>query len=246
MPDGHDADSIFCDLRERISLLDHPPGSLLSENRLAAHYGVTRTPIRRALQRLEYEGLVTVARGIGTVVTPIDMVYLTQVYAFRLKLIDLIGELSSSHVAPADLALLEEQRRAVRSLPVPISSRRLAEAYLRFHEELTRAVGNRPLREVSDRYFHQTSRVWVQLLPELDRDEERASAAAEIDEVLAALRDRDMIRVAQVRRRYFERCLRRMNDRIVGADLEFAATRSEGGDDAPHDRRSTRQRERTK
>ena len=225
MSRGHDAQSIFEEMRERISLLDHPPGSLLSENRLAADYGVSRTPVRRALQRLEFEGLVTVVRGVGTVVTPIDMMYLTQVYALRLKLIDLIGELSPAHVTGADLELLEEQRDAVRALRAPFPTRRLAEAYLRFNEELTRAIGNRPLRETSDRYFHQTSRVWNQLLPELDLEEERHEVAAEIDRVLGALRDGDMACVARVRRSHFERCLRRMNDRIAGADLEVAAAR---------------------
>ena len=230
--DGHDFQTIYDVLRERISLLDYPPGTLLSENRLAAEFGVSRTPIRRVLHRLEFDGLVTVTRGIGTIVTPIDMRYLAQVYALRRKLLDLIGEGSATHVTAADLALLEDILERARSLNGQVAPRTLAELYLRFNEGLTRAIGNRPLREIADRLFHQTSRVWHQLLPELDMGEEADALADEVSGVLDGLRARDMENVARVRRHHFEAMLRRMNRHLVGSELETPAAIPEGGESA--------------
>lgn len=232
MSDGHDFQTIYDALRERISLLDYPPGTLLSENRLAAEFGVSRTPIRRVLHRLEFDGLVTVTRGIGTIVTPVDVRYLAQVYSLRRKLLDLIGEGPAPHVTAADLALLEGILARAESLDPSVSPRTLAELYLRFNEGLTRAIGNRPLREIADRLFHQTSRVWHQLLSELDMGEESGALVSEVQGVLDGLRSRDMEHVARVRRCHFEAMLRRMNRHLVGSELETTTMTREGGESA--------------
>lgn len=44
-------------LRDRICLLQYRPGELLVETELAAEFNVSRTPVRQALQRLDYEAL---------------------------------------------------------------------------------------------------------------------------------------------------------------------------------------------
>ena len=217
---GHE--EIHAEMRERIALLVYPPGTMLSENRLAEEFGVSRTPIRRVLHRLEFEGLISVKHGVGTIVTPIDMVYLKQVYELRFKLIDLIAELSPAHVSAGDLAILEGLLGEARALRAEPDTLALARLYLRFSEELLRAIGNRPLREIADRLFHQTSRVWFQLLPAMDWDEEVDAIVDEIGEVLAALRARDMRRVSETRRRHFEACLQRINRHLSGSGLSLA------------------------
>lgn len=210
---------IYTELRERISLLVYPPGTALSENALAEEFGVSRTPIRKVLQRLEFDGLVTARHGVGTIVEPIDMMYLRQVYALRLKLIDLIAELSSAYGSDEDAEVLEDLVAGVRELRGRRDPRGLARLYLRYNEALTRAIGNEPLREITDRFFYQTSRVWVQLLPEMDWREEVDAIVDEIDGVLAALRAHDMQRVSAIRRDHFVRCLHRINRNLSGADV---------------------------
>jgi DNA-binding GntR family transcriptional regulator len=220
--------AIYTELRERISLLAYPPGTALSENALAQEFGVSRTPIRKVLQRLEFDGLVTVRHGVGTIVEPIDMMYLRQVYALRLKLIDLIADLSSAHVSSEDVETLDELVAGVRELHARRDPRALARLYLRYNEALTRAIGNEPLREITDRLFYQTSRVWLQLLPEMDWREEVDAIVDEIDGVLAALRAQDMRRVSAIRRDHFVRCLHRINRSLSGADAT-AAPAAKGG-----------------
>lgn len=215
--------AIYSELRERISLLYYPPGAMLSENKLAEEFGVSRTPIRRVLHQLEFDGLVVSQHGVGTQVTTIDFMYLKQVYALRLKLIDLIAELSSVHVSEGDLvileSLLEEVEELKRGRREPT---RLARLYLRFNEELSRAIGNKPLRDIADRLFYQTSRVWLQLLPEMDWQEEVAIIEDEIGGVLAALRRRDMQGVSSVRRQHFVACLQRINSHLSGLELTLS------------------------
>ena len=85
---------IYRTLRDRICLLDYPPGTRLSEEELADEFATSRTPIRRVLARLEIEGLVKARHGVGTIVTDIDIEELTQVYHLRMELAVLIGRLS--------------------------------------------------------------------------------------------------------------------------------------------------------
>ena len=53
-------------------------------------------------------------------------------------------------------------------------------------QEVSRSIGNVPLREVSDRLFFQTSRMWLQLLPRMDWAEEVAAFSSEITDLLQA------------------------------------------------------------
>lgn len=220
---------MYAALRRRIALLDHPPGALLSENKLAAEFGVSRTPIRKVLHALEFDGLVEIAPGVGTIVTPLDLRYLKQVYALRLKLIDLIGELPLAVLAEPDAALLDGLRQRTSALRgVEPDPRALAEIYLDFHATLLRVIANRPLREISDRYFVQTSRMWLQLLPEMDWRSEVDTVLEELTDVTQALRDRDAARVADVRRAHFRRVLQRMNAVLAGDDLVGGVLPREG------------------
>src|SRR3546814_8186046 len=64
---------IYHALRDRICLLEYPPGLRLSEEEIAQEFDVSRTPVRRVLARLESEGLVEARHGVGTMVTSVDI-----------------------------------------------------------------------------------------------------------------------------------------------------------------------------
>ncbi|MBC7285646.1 GntR family transcriptional regulator, partial [Hoeflea sp.] len=85
------AQQIYETLRERICLLDYAPGASLRERDLAVEFGVSRTPLRGVLQRLESDGLIRSRHGHGTFVTDIDLESLRDVYFLRMKLAELIG-----------------------------------------------------------------------------------------------------------------------------------------------------------
>ncbi len=212
MTDNRSFKDIYEALRERIALLDYPPGSLLSENRLATEFGISRTPIRKVLQRLEFDGLVSVERGVGTIVAPIDMLYLKQVYELRLKLIDVIGEMDANWVSAEEIRKLRQLHDEVVAMADLGEPRELARAYLRFNEAVTRAIGNQPLKDIADRLFYLTARVWPQALPALDWRREVTIFAEEISACATALEEGDLPGLAATRRRHMIDCIHRIND----------------------------------
>lgn len=67
------AATAYASIRDRIVRLDLAPGSLISENSLGLELGLSRTPVREALKRLEREYLVSILPRRGIVVTEIDL-----------------------------------------------------------------------------------------------------------------------------------------------------------------------------
>lgn len=109
-----DTDTIFETIRKRISTLDYPPGSILREVDLAREFGVSRTPIRQVLQRLELGGLIHPVVGLGSVVAPIDVDSMRHAYDFREQLASMLEhflDLSDRTALKAELAALESRQR---------------------------------------------------------------------------------------------------------------------------------------
>lgn len=66
------ADQIYADLRARIVSLELPPNQGLSRSELSSFYGISQTPLRDALLKLEREGLIAIYPQSRTLVTRID------------------------------------------------------------------------------------------------------------------------------------------------------------------------------
>jgi DNA-binding GntR family transcriptional regulator len=79
----HAAPQVVEYLRDRIIALDLVPGALLSRNDLAAQFGLSQTPVRDALMRLEEEGLVDIFPQHKTVVSRIDIASAAQAQFLR-------------------------------------------------------------------------------------------------------------------------------------------------------------------
>jgi DNA-binding GntR family transcriptional regulator len=80
------APQVFERLREAILSLSLTPGTTLSRTTLATQFGVSSTPIRDALMRLEEEALVEVFPQHATVVSPIDLTLAHQAHFLRRSL----------------------------------------------------------------------------------------------------------------------------------------------------------------
>jgi len=209
--------TIYQEIRDRICLLQYPPGTMLSENKLATEFGVSRTPIRRVLQRLEFEGLVVSKQGVGTLVTIVDLQYLKEVYALRLELAQLAGQLSPIRPTEQKIATLESILEKFEAMRDQYDPTELARLYNRFQAEMLALIGNRPLREISEQLYHQTVRVWLQILPDLDWVEEVNIACREIQEVIGGLKEKDMPAVAQIRSEHMAMLLGRTSRYLGGS-----------------------------
>ena len=86
------------------------PGSMISENQLAEQLGCGRTPVREALQRLQFEGYVEIHPRRGVLVAPIDVVK-------QLELLEVRGPMEKLVVAARGRrAPPTEERAAMRAL----------------------------------------------------------------------------------------------------------------------------------
>src|SRR5947209_17408311 len=98
--DRQAAPQVFERLRGMIISLDLPPGSPLSRAALAAQFGVSSTPIRDALMRLEEEGLVEVFPQYATVVSRVDVRLAQQAHFLRQAVeLEIVRALAISHDA---------------------------------------------------------------------------------------------------------------------------------------------------
>ncbi len=118
------------------------PGERLVESELAERFGVSRTPIREALQRLETQSLLT-RDGRSLVVASLDHNQLAELYAVRAELEGLAAKLAAQHAAKEEIRVLRDMVESDRLLLDQPDA--LARANRRFHRQLHHASHNRYL-----------------------------------------------------------------------------------------------------
>lgn len=202
-------------LKERIILLDLPPGTRLREEHLAAEFGVSRTPIRQVLDHLEYEGLVESVEGAGARVSGLDFKSLRDVWAVRLKIGELVSDFVRLPASEAAVAAVRAVRSDLGRVRETRSVRELGAAYNRFHEAMLSIVDNQALTRIHDLLYVQTARMWMQFLPEMDLDAEIEIMAEEVEQTLEALEGDSARRLAEIRTDHMRRLLARFNDHVT-------------------------------
>lgn len=127
---------VYRELREQIINFDLPPGTTLSRAELTKAFGVSQTPVREALQRLEKEGLVLIYPQSKTVVSKIDVRQLSETQFLRVAV------------------ETEVVRRLAESGKQDIIRR--AQTILDMQKALNGSVDEMPMFTDLDRSFHRT------------------------------------------------------------------------------------------
>lgn len=200
------------ELRQRICLLDYPPGMRLSEVALAEEFGTSRTPMRRVLARLEDEGLVQSVHGVGTLVTDANLRELEQEYRLRLELTELTGRLDP--VIP-DAAFMENLDRLIARAEVMITDgtpQTFTQLDMDAFQALLHLTANEPLKQVLERLYYKTKRIWLTaaIRAELDLTEEFRIFHHELEAIRLALQSQDMRAVAQIQCAHISMSFRRL------------------------------------
>lgn len=203
-------------LRSRICLLDYPPGMRLSEAVIAVEFGVSRTPLRRVLTRLETEGLLASVHGVGTFVTDVDIDELEQVYRLRMELAELLGRLAPVAPGDEDLARLRSLATEAQRLASAPDPRAFAELNMAFFRALMRLTANEPLREVSERLYYRTARIWLKAIPRMDLRDETEVFAREVNDILAAIELGDLEAAGHIRRSHISMSFLRLRRTAQG------------------------------
>ncbi|MCW1950573.1 MAG: GntR family transcriptional regulator [Octadecabacter sp.] len=132
---------------EAIDTGTYKPGSRLVESELAERFGVSRTPIREALQRLETQSLLT-RDGRSLIVASLDHGQLSELYVVRGALEGLAARLAARHSTPEELAVLRDMLDADRKLIDDPEA--MSRANRRFHKQIHLASHNRFLVDQLD------------------------------------------------------------------------------------------------
>lgn len=123
------------------------PGDRLVESELAERFGVSRTPVREALQRLETQSMLA-RDGRSLIVASLDHNQLAELYVVRAELEGLAARLAARHAAPEEVKVLRDMVAADRAhLGDPQA---LSRANRRFHKQIHLASHNRYLVQQLD------------------------------------------------------------------------------------------------
>ncbi|MDO9404031.1 MAG: GntR family transcriptional regulator [Polaromonas sp.] len=151
------ADDVYVQLKRDIADFSLVPGDRFTENELSERLGVSRTPVRQALVRLQQEGYVEVLFRSGWRVLPFDFDQFEQLYDLRMVLETTAAQRLCADGERIDRALLDE---LVAIWLVPVAERstdtlQVAKWDEAFHCALVAAAGNSEMtrvhRDVTDR-----------------------------------------------------------------------------------------------
>jgi len=137
---------------EAIDVGVYKPGDRLVESDLADRFGVSRTPIREALQRLETQSLLE-RDGRSLIVASLDHNQMSELYVVRRELEGLAARLAARHATTEEIAVLRDMVSSDDALvDDPLA---LARANRRFHQQIHLASHNRYLVQQLD-LVHRT------------------------------------------------------------------------------------------
>lgn len=161
-------DVVFNTLRQAILRGDLKPGERLLEIQLANKLGVSRTPIREAIRKLELEGLVIMMPRRGAVVAEITEKNLRDVLEVRRALEELAVKLACEKMREEEI---EELRVAARDFEEALKTGDVtayAEADVKFHDIIYRTTDNARLIQMLNNLHEQMYRYRVEYLKRKD------------------------------------------------------------------------------
>ncbi|MGA7669598.1 MAG: GntR family transcriptional regulator [Nitrolancea sp.] len=190
-------------LRDALLRSKFTVGERLVETQLAEMLGVSRTPVREALSKLEAEGLVEPATTGGVVVRDLES-ELVEIYELRRRLEGYAASLAAQRITEEELAALDAVQREAQSMLDDRSPERRAELNNLFHSLLTEASHSpRLVRLVNDYRDYFLNRDFVTYY---DR-ETGLKQHEQHREIVEALGARDSARCEQLVWDHFERAL---------------------------------------
>jgi len=142
----------------RILRRELEPGERISPAEIATELGVSITPVRDAVNQMAAEGLVTVTPRRGTIVSPISVRDIEELYEIRLMIEPQAAEITAGRASPDDIAHLQALAEQLEAeLPAGVSRVDDLETYLReieidaeLHASVVRAARNRRLDVLYD------------------------------------------------------------------------------------------------
>ena len=182
-------DVVFNTLRQAILKGELAPGERLMEIQLAEKLGVSRTPIREAIRKLELEGLVLMIPRKGAEVARISEKSLRDVLEVRRSLEELAIELACERMTEEELRTLEQAQAAFKKAIEDGHSMAIAETDESYHDLIYQGTGNDKLVQILNNLREQMYRYRLEYIKDRDK---RQILLLEHDHILKALRGRNI------------------------------------------------------
>jgi DNA-binding GntR family transcriptional regulator len=164
----------------------YKPGDRLVESELAERFGVSRTPVREALQRLETQSMLS-RDGRSLIVASLDHNQLAELYAVRTELEGLAARLAARHATEEEMRVLRSMVEEDKAL-LGGDPRSLSRANKRFHKQIHLASHNRFLVQQLDLVHRSMALMATTSFAAEGRD---SVGLAEHDAIVSAIESRD-------------------------------------------------------
>ena len=198
-------------LEQRIVEGELGNGKRLDETELSGFYGVSRTPVREALQRLAESGLAEHLPRRGTFVRSPSLSQLVEMFEVMAELECMAIRLAARRATSNDIDALEKDNETCRAAVAANDTKKYYEVNARLHDRIYQMSGNSFLANEARR-LHDRLRPFRRLqLRVRGRMEE---SMAEHDIILAALRDGDADRAMETMKKHITIVGVRFNDLV--------------------------------
>ena len=178
--------SAYDQLFQAIEAGELKPADRLLETELATRFGVSRTPVREAIRRLEAEGIVTHMPRVGAVVRTLGQQEIVELYEMRIVLEATAATMAAKHAADAEIRTLESLNGEMAEFandPVKV-----AKLNRQFHYCIMQAARNQFLAHSYQALSHALILLGKTTL---ETQERVATVVAQHKDIIAALRASD-------------------------------------------------------
>jgi len=181
-------DVVFNTLRDNILRGELEPGERLMEIHLADKLGVSRTPIREAIRKLELEGLAVMTPRKGAIVASITEEDLRDVLEVRTVLEGLAVELACEKITEEEIIVLKNAMDGFRKEIGSKDPTKIAVKDVAFHDIIYKATGNNRLIQILYNLREQMYRYRLEYIKDKNK---RTRLVNEHMEIVSAIENRD-------------------------------------------------------
>lgn len=203
-------------LKERLINCIYEPGSILNEAQLATDLGLSRTPVREAINRLESEGFVKVLPKKGVYVSDIQLSDVLQIFQTRIEIEPVALRMAAPHL-PTD-ELLHFQKTFTGEITDIQNGFRLDTA---MHLFIIEHCGNRYIIEMMHRLFDDNTKV---VIASKQNQVQIHDARQEHLNIINTLLEKDYEKAESLMRTHIETCRRAALDYFYSLEAYSTAS----------------------
>lgn len=177
------------------------PGERLMEVQLAEKLGVSRTPIREAIRKLELEGLVIMMPRKGAYVADLSLKDITDVLEIRAALEGLASGLAALRITDKEIDQIELNAQQFHKAIEADDFDGIVQADIEFHDNIFKATRNEKLLQINNNLREQVQRFRIMYISKSNKSKDLAKEHFEIAE---AISKRDIDMAEKIAKRHIE------------------------------------------